>query len=207
MALYASVALIGAITVLIIVFAAMYVGARREVEGQDATASTGRSTHAPSQDTASMWSSLVGSLDDPVRPIQAEDVPAWKLHAEAARAGDPGVYKTRHASSPRHGERWDPYAESQSTASRAKAARRKPRPHRSPPPPAPLNVQVGEADPYALLAVSRVASTEEIERAYRRQVSTFHPDKFHDDPAGRQHAHEKLKQLNAAMKVLRDRRG
>jgi molecular chaperone DnaJ len=64
----------------------------------------------------------------------------------------------------------------------------------------------GVGDPFVLLGVSRVASTEEIERAYRRKVSSIHPDKFHGDPVGRQHAHEKLKQLNAAIKVLRDRR-
>src|SRR5450759_688800 len=203
MALYASAFLIGIITVLLVVFVAMYIVSRRAVVAQNTGAWTNRSTGAEGKDT--MWSSHVGSLDDPARPVESEEIPAWKLHAEAARDGDPGIYKTR-PSAPFTGERWDPYAESQSTASRAKAARRKPRPHRPRPSTEPFDGWAREGDPYAVLGVSRVTSTQEIERAYRRHVSTIHPDKFHGDPIGRQQAHEKLKQLNAAMKVLRDRR-
>ena len=115
-------------------------------------------------------------------------MPAWEQHARAAAAGDPGIYKARRAS-PFSGERWDPYAASQSTASRAKAARRKPRPQRTPAGHEPAEHWPPEGDPYALLGVSRVASAEEIERAYRRRVSMIHPDKFHGDALGRHDAH------------------
>jgi hypothetical protein len=204
MALYASAFLIGAITVLVVFFAAMYLVSRRGEETHRDAASIGRPPCTDGRDSTRVWSWHVGSLEEPERPAPSEEVPAWKLHAEAARAGDPGMYKTK-PSAPFRGEHWDPYAESQSRASRAKAARRKPRPQRSPPLPEPLDSRAFDGDPYALLGVSRVASAEEIERAYRRQVSTIHPDKFHGDPIGRQHAHEQLKQLNAAMQILRGR--
>ena len=205
MALFATAFLIGGITVLAAFFAVMYVLSRRaEVTNRD-VASIGSSPRSDGNDSARMWSWHVGSLEEPDRPTAPAEIPAWKLHAEAAHAGDPGMYKTK-SSAPFRREHWDPYAESQSRANRAKAARRKPRPHRSPPFPEPHDSRTIHGDPYELLGVSRVASSEEIERAYRRQVSTIHPDKFHGDPVGRQHAHEQLKQLNAAMQVLRDRR-
>jgi hypothetical protein len=204
MALYASAFLIGAATVLLVVLVARYVIARHTSIRGGAFASGERPSGQDAMNSPRMWSAHVGSLDEPARP-SAQEKPAWQLHAEAAVAGNPGVYKSRSAS-PVQGEHWDPYAESQSRASRAKAARRKPRPHRSPLPPEPVEMGAGVEDPFVLLGVSRVASAEEIERAYRRKVSSIHPDKFHGDPVGRQHAHEELKQLNAAIKVLRDRR-
>jgi DnaJ domain len=206
MALLVSAFLIGAATVLAIFFAAMYVVSRRAGGADRGATSNGGTPRRDERDSARMWSWHVGSLDEPGRLSPAEEIPAWKRHAAAAHAGDPGIYKTR-SSTPFRGEHWDPYAESQSRANRAKAARRKPRPHRSPLPPEPADPRAAGRDPYELLGVSRVASSDEIERAYRRQVSTIHPDKFHGDPIGRQHAHEQLKQLNAAMQVLRDRRG
>ncbi len=152
-----------------------------------------------------MWSSHVGPLDQPVRPMPPEQLPTWKLHSEAARAGSHGIYKTRGASS-LNADHWDPYDESQSTESRVRAARRKPRPHRSPAPSDGFDVSTGRTDPYAVLGISPMASLGEIERAYRLRVSAIHPDKFHSDPIGKEHAHEQLKQLNAAMKVFRDQR-
>lgn len=206
MALDALILLIGVALILMIVVATLYVVARHTMGGEVATPADHGATGAAVHDAAGMWSSLVGSLQEPVRPADSEETPTWKRHADAAGANNPGVYKTR-PSSPFEGERWNPYAASQSTVNRAKAARRKPRPHRPSPPMEPYQERTnGANDAYDLLGVSRVASAEAVEQAYRRQVATFHPDKFHGDPVGKQHAHEKLKQLNAAVKVLRDAR-
>src|SRR5450759_4682413 len=148
MALYASAFLIGIITVLLVVFVAMYIVSRRAVVAQNTGAWTNRSTGAEGKDT--MWSSHVGSLDDPARPVESEEIPAWKLHAEAARAGDPGIYKTR-PSSPFTGERWGADGVSQATARRAKARRRKARAPRPRPTTGAFGRLGGEGDPYAVL--------------------------------------------------------
>jgi curved DNA-binding protein CbpA len=44
-----------------------------------------------------------------------------------------------------------------------------------------------------------------LERAYRQHVAVIHPDKFFGDPRRHELAQAKLKELNAAMEVLRDR--
>ena len=203
MALNAILFLLGAITVLLVVLVGTYVASRRMSIPTDPASSGESTSRGPAEPASRIWSMHVGSLDDPMQPENRVETPAWKRHAEAAQAGDPGVYKSRRAS-PFRGEHWDPFAESQSTASRAKAARRKPRPHRSAPVVEPLVFRGGGIDAYSLLGVSRVASTQEIERAYRLRVSSIHPDKFHGDPAGQRDAVEQLKQLNLAMKVVRD---
>jgi DnaJ-domain-containing protein 1 len=204
MALYAILFLLGAITMVLVVLAWMYVAAKRVVASTDTVAPSRDSMRSPGKANSRIWSTHVGSLDEPVGPTVAEETPMWKRHADAAEAGDPGVYKTRRTA-PSKGERWDPYAASQSTASKAKSARRKPRPHRSTNFTETPVFHDREIDAYALLGISRVASTEEIERAYRRRVASIHPDKFHGDPLGQRDAVEKLKQLNLAMKVVRDR--
>lgn len=205
MALYASVFLIVIVTALLMICAALYVVSRRAVPAPDIAPSTSTSTRTRVGNPTDVWSWQVQTSGDPARSVPSEETPAWALHVAAARVGDRGIYKTRR-SMPFTGEHWNPYAESQSTAARVKAARRKPRPYRSPPAVGPSDSPASVGDPYVLLGVSRVASTEEIERAYRRRVSTIHPDKFHRDPIGSQHAHEMLKQLNAAMQLVRDRR-
>ena len=57
---------------------------------------------------------------------------------------------------------------------------------------------------YALLGVERSATLEHLEQVYRRHVAVLHPDKFSQEPPRRDLAQEKLKELNGAMKVLRD---
>lgn len=58
---------------------------------------------------------------------------------------------------------------------------------------------------YELLGVSPYAPAQDLERAYRQHVAVIHPDKFFDDPRRRELAQAKLKELNTAMEVLRDR--
>jgi hypothetical protein len=204
MALYAMLFLLGAIAVLCVVLGGLYAAAKRASVPTDPVTPSNNSSTRHAVPTSRIWSMHVGALDEPAHPQDREEIPTWKRHAEAMQAGEPGMYKTRR-SSPFRGEHWDPFAESQSTASRAKAARRKPRPHRSAPVVEPFEFRGGETDAYSLLGISRVASAQEVERAYRLRVSTIHPDKFHGDPVGQRDAVEQLKQLNLAMKVVRDR--
>src|SRR5947207_13449799 len=55
-------------------------------------------------------------------------------------------------------------------------------------------------DYYEVLGVGRIATDEEIKRAYRKLAVKFHPDKNPDDP----HAEEKFKELGEAYDVLMD---
>jgi len=120
--------------------------------------------------------------------------------------GSVSPYRVRPGSS-QDTPRWDPYAEDQSRAHRAQAARRKPRPAKSGSHARDSAEQEGLAlDHYSLLGVRPNATGAEIEQAYRRYAAEIHPDRFFDDPARRRQAEQKLKQLNAAMQVLRDPR-
>jgi molecular chaperone DnaJ len=55
-----------------------------------------------------------------------------------------------------------------------------------------------------LLGLDRHASDADLEQAYRRRAAAVHPDRFFADPERREQAEVSLKQLNAAMQVLRD---
>ena len=55
-------------------------------------------------------------------------------------------------------------------------------------------------DYYEVLGVERIATGEEIKRAYRKLAVKFHPDKNPDDL----HAEEKFKELGEAYDVLMD---
>ena len=205
MALYVTVVLIGAITLFVIFVVSQYVLARL---GGVTIDSPPQGRPVPDRDldeTSRRWSTHVGSLEEPARAASGEGIPTWKRHMQATESPQPSVYRSRPAA-PFSGDHWDPYDESQSAASRAQAARRKPRPHRVASTAEPDWSSRLDDDPYELLGVSRVASTEEIEQAYRRRVSVIHPDKFHGDPERRQEATETLKQLNAAMRRVRERK-
>ena len=57
-------------------------------------------------------------------------------------------------------------------------------------------------DPFSILGVSRESSDDEIKKAYRRLARENHPDKF-TDPAERERAEERMKEINAAYEEIR----
>lgn len=65
-------------------------------------------------------------------------------------------------------------------------------------------VDASGLDHYRLLGLPPDATTEEIERVYRRSVARIHPDKFSTDPEMHALAEQKMKQLNLAIQILRD---
>lgn len=61
--------------------------------------------------------------------------------------------------------------------------------------------------PYRLLGVDRDASDEEIERAYRRLMAQYHPDRLAGAaPELREQAERKSREINAAYDAIRRRR-
>ncbi len=56
-------------------------------------------------------------------------------------------------------------------------------------------------DPFSILGVSREASDDDIKKAYRKLARENHPDKF-TDPAERDRASEKMKEINAAYEEI-----
>ena len=56
-------------------------------------------------------------------------------------------------------------------------------------------------DPFSILGVTRDTSEDDIKKAYRRLARENHPDKF-TDPAERERAEEKMKEINAAYEEI-----
>jgi DnaJ domain len=89
------------------------------------------------------------------------------------------------------GPKWDPFNHQESRSQRARAARER--------------VWLSnEPDYYLMLRIEPGATDDQIEQAYRGVVAVNHPDKFFDDPGKREQAERQLKELNAAMQVLRN---
>ncbi len=74
------------------------------------------------------------------------------------------------------------------------------RPGRTSPHPPDTCYQSAMTDPYAILGVSRSASSDEIRSAYRKLAKSLHPDTRPDDEA----AEERFKQVTSAFKLLSD---
>jgi hypothetical protein len=89
---------------------------------------------------------------------------------------------------------WNPFEPQEQRRERVRAARRRPRPqHHS-----------GRRDFYELLGVEPGANDRQFELAFRTRAAEIHPDRYFSDPVKRREAEERLKELNAAMQVLRD---
>jgi len=59
-------------------------------------------------------------------------------------------------------------------------------------------------DYYAILGVSKNASTDEIKKAYRKLAHEFHPDKAGHDAKKKEHSEKKFKEINEAYQILSD---
>ena len=53
-----------------------------------------------------------------------------------------------------------------------------------------------------ILGLDAAASTAELKTAYRREISKWHPDRFHGDPANQSAATERAKKINDAYEHL-----
>ena len=79
----------------------------------------------------------------------------------------------------------------------------KPKPERPPPPVAPA-----ADDPYVLLGVAPGASDEQLEQAYRRLMSEYHPDRVANAAKEiRDIADRRTREINQAYDLIRRQRG
>jgi DnaJ like chaperone protein len=71
-------------------------------------------------------------------------------------------------------------------------------------------MQTGQADPYAVLGLSRSAGDDEVKRTYRRLIREHHPDAVSAQGASRtyiQNANQKMADINAAYDQISRERG
>jgi len=79
----------------------------------------------------------------------------------------------------------------------------RPKPERPPPPAAPA-----AQDPYELLGIPRTASDDELEQAYRRLMSEYHPDRVANAAKEiRDIADRRTREINQAYDLVRRQRG
>jgi preprotein translocase subunit Sec63 len=77
----------------------------------------------------------------------------------------------------------------------------------TPPSNAPSSGTAGEPDPYAVLGVSEQASQDEIDTAYRRKISDYHPDKVANAADEiKALAEVRAREINAAYEAIQQRR-
>lgn len=77
------------------------------------------------------------------------------------------------------------------------------KPERPPPPVAPA-----DGDPYAMLGIASQASDDELERAYRRLMSEYHPDRVASAaPELREIADRRTREINQAYDQIKRQRG
>ena len=83
------------------------------------------------------------------------------------------------------------------------SGRFKPKPERPPPPVTPA-----ADDPHAILGIAPTASNEELEQAYRRLMSEYHPDRVaHAAKEIREMADRRTREINQAYDSIRRERG
>jgi len=64
------------------------------------------------------------------------------------------------------------------------------------------------ADPYAVLGVSAAASDDEVEQAYRRRMSEYHPDRVENAAKEiRELAGQRAREINGAYEDIKRQRG
>jgi DnaJ-domain-containing protein 1 len=75
------------------------------------------------------------------------------------------------------------------------------------PPPAPA-VSPAVADPYAVLGITAAASDDEIEQAWRRRMSEYHPDRVANAASEiRDLAGQRAREINGAYEAIKRQRG
>jgi DnaJ domain len=154
-------------------------------------AESGRARVAPR--TAAPDTSIPRHQDIGVPSSRATSTESWDpFKAKRRQRTEQDVtYRARVSADIGTGPKWDPFNHQESRSQRARAARER--------------VWLSsEPDYYHMLRIEPGATDDQIEQAYRGVVAINHPDKFFDDPGKRERAEQQLKELNAAMQVLRN---
>ena len=67
----------------------------------------------------------------------------------------------------------------------------------------PSHRPVGTASPYSILGVAETASMDEVEQAYRRKISDYHPDKVANAAVEiKQLAEQRAREINTAFEEI-----